>query len=168
MYNKKSKVGLLNELRYVMFCAKTGASATDSGHLPPCQDCFQQHVKRANYQAAIWKRSLENFPEIPRPYEDHGWILGEDSNLEISWMTGSPAPETVLSLLSCDCSRKCELPTCSCLSNKMKCTPACKKKDCANMKNDEEEEEEEKTETGDEDEVEDASDDDFVDSDEES
>ena len=48
----------INELRYRLFCAKKGN--IDSIHLPPCVDCLFKLASRANFQAAIWKRSLQS------------------------------------------------------------------------------------------------------------
>lgn len=39
--------------------------------LPPNKDCLYKHIQRANYQAAVHRRSLECRPEIPAP-ESHG------------------------------------------------------------------------------------------------
>ncbi|KAK3747382.1 hypothetical protein QZH41_002637 [Actinostola sp. cb2023] len=57
--------GCVNDARYELFCAKNGE--VESHQLPPCQDSLQKHILRANYQAAIWKRSLEANPDIPSP-----------------------------------------------------------------------------------------------------
>ena len=40
--------------------------------LAPCFDSLKQHVKPANYQAAVWKRSLECNPTIPDAV-GYGW-----------------------------------------------------------------------------------------------
>ena len=53
--------------------------------------------------------------------------------LDILWMTGLPAPEVVLSLMSCTCSRSCKPDDCSCILNNMNCSAACKLKSCTNM-----------------------------------
>ena len=45
----------------------------ESDQLPPCADCLYKHACRANYQTGIWRRSLENCPEIPSPVR-LGWI----------------------------------------------------------------------------------------------
>lgn len=71
-----------------------------SGQLPPCKDALQQHTKRANYQAAIWRRSLVNSPTIPDATEGHGWKVDGDGQVSIKWLTGAPAPDIVLSLMS--------------------------------------------------------------------
>ena len=38
-------------------------------------------------------------PHVPHT-KDHGWIVGEDRQLEINWICGLPAPLAVLELLS--------------------------------------------------------------------
>ena len=70
-----------NELRYNMFCAKRGEVL--SGQLPPCKDALLQHTKRANYQAAIWRCSLQNTLDLPELIEGHGWYLN-DGDIAIS------------------------------------------------------------------------------------
>ena len=65
LYASKSGTKELNSLRYHLFCAKKGG--IESHQLPPCNDCFRKHVQRANYQAAIWKRSLQRHPMTPNP-----------------------------------------------------------------------------------------------------
>lgn len=116
----------INELRYRLFCSKRGNIESD--HLPPCADCLYKHAYRANYQTAIRRWSLENRPEIPSPLR-HGWIQDENK-LGIDWMSGQPAPEAVLKLLSCSCTRSCRLPNCSCLANGLKCTDMCRLPEC--------------------------------------
>lgn len=117
-----------------MFRAKTGDIS--SGQLPPCSDALRQHTNRANYQAAIWRRSLECSPQIPSPTDGHGWIAKEGQLLGICWLMGAPAPEVVLGLMSCKCSRLCE-KDCPCVMNGLRCTPAYKLQDCTNMEDDE-------------------------------
>ena len=89
----------INECRCMMFCGKKGEA--DSSQLPPCHDTLRQHVLRANYQAAIWRRSCQAQMDIPTP-NGNGWNLDPESNqLAIEWMTGIPTPQAVLDLLSC-------------------------------------------------------------------
>ncbi|KAG1714163.1 hypothetical protein GQR58_001793 [Nymphon striatum] len=57
------------------------------------------------------------------------------------WMTGSPAPEVVLGLLSCKCFRSCRPSDYTCIVNGLKCTAACKLQTCSNMASDDEESE---------------------------
>ena len=49
-----------------------------------------------------------------------------------------PAPNAVLELLSCQCSRACKLPSCSCLINGLACTDMCKLQNCTNKLEDSE------------------------------
>ena len=49
-------------------------------------------------------------------------------------MTGSPAPDAVLQLMSCTCLRVCKLPSCQCLVHGIPCTDACRLQTCDNMK----------------------------------
>lgn len=103
--------------------------------LPPCLDCLKKHAERANYQAAIWKRSLEKDPGTPTPI-GRGWKLVEEDGKEqlaIDWMDGLPAPQAVLDLLACNCTKSCKLPKCICLANGMKCTDMCSHLDCNNQ-----------------------------------
>ena len=51
-------------------------------------------------------------------------------------MDGQPAPDAMLDLLACKCTRKCELPRCVCLVNGLMCTDMCKLKDCDNRPSD--------------------------------
>ena len=46
----------------------------------------------------------------------------EDGRLVIDWMGGLPSPKAVQELLSCQCSRSCKIPLCSCMANGLKCT----------------------------------------------
>ena len=73
--------------------------------------------------------------ETPEP-TGHGWTVDSDSNLVIKWMTGLPAPETVLNLLSCDCRKSCSAPKCACIVNGLKCTQMCRLQDCQNAPDD--------------------------------
>ncbi|CAH1248853.1 Hypp8457 [Branchiostoma lanceolatum] len=132
MYTSRPGTSDVNEIRYRLFCAKRGS--IDSIQLPPCADCLYKHAQRANYVAAVWKRSLECRPVIPSPI-GFGWCQ-DGAKLAVDWMDGDPAPSAVLELLSCSCSKACKLPKCSCLKNGLKCTDMCKLPDCDNRPND--------------------------------
>ena len=58
--------------------------------------------------------------------------------LVVDWMDGRPAPEAILALLACKCSRMCTLPKCVCLANGLKCTDMCKLSECENRSSDDE------------------------------
>ena len=84
----------VNDARYNLFCSKNGE--LESHQLPPCQDCLRKHTQRANYQIGIWRRSLESNPTIPSAagtgWKMEGAIEG-DTELQLDWMDGKPAPE---------------------------------------------------------------------------
>lgn len=60
----------VNELHYQIFCAKKGEA--ESWQLPPCKSTLYQQCQRANYQAGVWKQTLERCPTIPAP-TGKGW-----------------------------------------------------------------------------------------------
>lgn len=133
LYSPKLSATNINALRYNLFCAKKGE--IESHLLPPCLDCLKKHAERANYQAAIWKQSLQADPGTPTPI-GRGWKLIEEDGKEqltIDWMDGLPAPQAVLDLLACKCSKICELPKCICMANGMNCTDMCRLLDCSNQ-----------------------------------
>lgn len=117
----------VNEARYNLFCAKGSSTA----QLPPCRDALQQHAKRANYQAAIWRRALQPWTEAPSA-NGHGWSIGSDNSITINWTTQLPAPQQLLELVSCSCKKGCGTAMCSCHSNGMQCTDVCQCVDCVN------------------------------------
>ncbi|KAG1650788.1 hypothetical protein GQR58_027743 [Nymphon striatum] len=116
----------VNELRYKMYCSKNGK--VKSEQLPPCHNALKQHILRCNYQARIWRLAFENNPVYPEIHE-HGWYL-ENQAIKIRWMTCQPAPNEVLSLLSCSCKRTCQPTKCSCIDNRMHCTDLCSCGEC--------------------------------------
>ena len=153
LYSNKTVTTKVNELRYQLFCSRRGE--IESHQLPPCRDCFVKHAKRANYQVAIWKRCLANDPQVPTPV-GRGWkIEHEDgvAKLVVDWMDVKAAPEAILELLACNCTKKCVAPKCVCVTNGLRCTDVCRLAECDNQ--------------GSVQEIESADDDDGVDSDEE-
>ena len=91
----------------------------------------RKHCERANYQSAIWRRSLQSSPQIPLPIGS-GWSL-KDGKLTVDWMSREPAPKAVLEFLSCQCKRVCQLPSCTCLANGLHCTDICRLQECTNQ-----------------------------------
>ena len=50
-------------------------------------------------------------------------------------MSENPAPDAILELVSCHCSRSCTPELCSCLLNGLRCTDMCRLEDCDNQAN---------------------------------
>ena len=129
MYVAATKTEDVNDLRYQLFCMKRGE--VESSQLPPCRDCLIMHAQLANYQAAVWRRSLNPTAEIHNPIK-HGWTE-EDGKLAILWMRSPPAPDAVLQLLTCKCVCSCKLSSCTCLANRLPCTDMCRLQTCSNL-----------------------------------
>ena len=53
-------------------------------------------------------------------------------------MEGLPAPDAVLKLMSCSCTRVCKPPQCKCIANGLRSTEMCRLTSCSNMQPDEE------------------------------
>ena len=56
-----------------------------------------------------------------------------DCRQRIHWMDGEPAPQTILDLPACNCTRTYQLPSCECMANGLKCTDMCKLPNCGNQ-----------------------------------
>lgn len=59
----------------------------DIGTLPPCKICLKQHVKRVNYQVAVWKRAHIQDPDIESASPDHRCVVA-DGVVEPLWVEG--------------------------------------------------------------------------------
>ena len=124
LYSLKTAINSVNVLRFNIFCQRKPSPSLGNSPPPPCASSLLNHCKRANYQCAIWKRSLDKNPDIPSPV-GHVWRV-DDGQLVIDWGDTSPAPEAVMELIACNCPKQCLKESCSCLQNGMRCTYLCK------------------------------------------
>ena len=86
----------------------------------------------SNYQTAIHRLCLEQFPNIPSP-DGCGWVL-EDEQLQVKWMELPCAPKAVLEFIHCNCQKsQCNKSSCSCLKDSLKCSDMCMCTDCLNF-----------------------------------
>ena len=83
------------------------------------RDCLVKHTLRANYQGLIWRRCLEQDAQISNPV-GKGWTV-DSGQLVVHWMDGEPAPQAILDLLACNCTRTCQLPSCECMVSAPTC-----------------------------------------------
>ena len=95
----------LNDLRYMLYCQKSGKSSLELLLLLlpllllllllllPCFNVFQQHCKRANYQAYMWRQCFIPMMETGEP-ADHRWCM-DDGKLDNQWMTCNPSLDAV-------------------------------------------------------------------------
>ena len=103
-----------------MFCQK---KQRNDG-LPPTSDSIRLHIARANYQAMVWKRSLEAFQVLPPPI-GNGWEL-EDGCLKPVFMSQDAAPEGLGELTVCKCQKlACKSASCVCKMRDLSSTEAC-------------------------------------------
>ena len=59
--SNQKKIADVHDVRFQLFRAKCGN--IESGQLPPCRDTLELHIQRANYNTAVWRRSLLNNPD---------------------------------------------------------------------------------------------------------
>ena len=105
-----------------------------SHKLPPTKQALVQHIRRANYQAAVWKAALTASPEIPGP-DGQGWKV-TDGHLTVDWTSEAPAPKSVLALVACGCRTDCSTRRCQCRVQGLVCTDACRCQTCQNCLDD--------------------------------
>ena len=91
LYRDKNSENV-NKCRFSLF--KSGKYLDDQ--LPPTCDSFLQHIRRANYQAAIWLNCLQPHITIP-PSSENGWQIIE-GQLQVVWMTIPPALDSLLKM----------------------------------------------------------------------
>lgn len=126
LYGKKDESSV-NDLRYELFQQKYKIDST----LPPNKDSLENHAKRANYQACIHHRCLDQSISAPSP-EGHGWVI-QNGVLNIVWNNLPFAPDSLLKHISCSCKKTgCSRGKCSCLEKKINCSELCKCIDCTN------------------------------------
>ena len=96
-------------------------------NLPPTKDALLQHIKRAHYQAAVWRQAYLSECDIPEP-ENMIWC-SKDDEIKPILMTLKPVPFSCIQLASCTCKTNCNSKKCSCKKSDLPCTSACACKD---------------------------------------
>ena len=80
-----NKDGTINVKKKVELCS-----------LPPCRKALIQHIRRANYQMAIWRRADTPIMEVPKPTYGHGWLMDGDGNMVPHWFDGDCFPTLLI------------------------------------------------------------------------
>lgn len=86
---------------------RTGAGSVLSSNdridlslLSPCRSTLHMHIKRANYQALVWKESTNAYyPDLPSP-EEHGWKINSNGDIDYNWCGGDIIPQELVDILS--------------------------------------------------------------------
>ncbi len=91
----------IDKLRFSLIKEKCGdddrlhlGRNVDLATLPPCRGVLQQHIRRVNYQVAIWRQAHIAVIDVPSPTDGHGWTL-KSGHLEPLWVDGPILPEVV-------------------------------------------------------------------------
>ena len=71
----------------------------DTSSVPPLQGSLNEHLKRANFQAAIWKRAHLPEYDVPAPTDGHGWEVSEGS-MKPKWNSTDILPQSIVDLLA--------------------------------------------------------------------
>ena len=93
----------VNVLRYMLIKERCGLhdgsinlnTNIDRSNLPPCRRALTQHILRANFQMAIWRRAATSVVDMPEPTDGHGWTHHE-GNMVPLWFEGSCLPEILI------------------------------------------------------------------------
>jgi hypothetical protein len=97
-------------------------NSTSLSKLPPTEDAFYLHVKRASYVTIIDKTAHIAKPELPSP-QDYGWTMDGDVFSPIP-MTKPAWPKDRSRGVSCGCLTLCKR-NCSCGKKALPCFIGC-------------------------------------------
>ena len=78
-----SRKKIVNDVRYELFNKKYAREneVIDLSLIPPCQSTLMLHLRRSNYVASIWKKSLLARFDLPDVH-NHGW----NQDYTIKWI----------------------------------------------------------------------------------
>lgn len=108
-----------NDARATLFSRCRGPEA-----LPPTSDAAQWHIRRAHYQALVWRQANKTNPILP-PIEEMGWDV-INGHLEPKLMSVAAIPKSCSLMVTCRCKCGCNTSKCSCRSAGLLCTGGCK------------------------------------------
>ena len=95
----RQRVKSTDKLRHILITEK--CKSTDGeiqvdknielSSIPPCSRVLKQHIRRANYQTAIWRLADVAEPDVPSSTDGHGWTM-HNGHLEPLWFEGDAVP----------------------------------------------------------------------------
>ena len=122
LYHPKTSMACIQTLRSSMF--RTSKKVLES--LPPTEDSLMLHIRRAHYQAFVWRHAHVAQINLPSPLLS-GWK--EDNGAYIPILMGQEAvPANYLQLTTCGCTQsgqQCRGRQCMCTKAGLRCTSAC-------------------------------------------
>lgn len=99
----RPKFKSVNSLRYALIKQKCCdddrlhlGRNVDLATLPPSLGALKQHIRRVNFQVAIWRRVDTPVVEVPSPNDGHGWTVSSAGDLEPLWVDGPVLPEVLV------------------------------------------------------------------------
>ena len=95
---------------------------TNLKKLPPTEDSFLLHLKRAAFATIIDKTAYIAQPELPRPH-DYGWTFPGERLTPLA-MEKSPWPADAARGISCSCQKGCQ-KNCGCAAVNASCYIGC-------------------------------------------
>ena len=98
--------------------------------MPCTEDVLKKHLSRANSQAAIWRRALNQTIGAP-DLRNYGWRVDNEA-VSVSWMDLPPAPDGILENVECACKSGSSTNRCSCFKGSLSCISLCKCSGCTN------------------------------------
>ena len=105
-----------------------------SDKLPPTQAALHQAILRGHFQLVVWDKDTEPNPVLPSP-SDYGWVM-ENAEWVPVMTTLPPAPEAVIELVKCGCSKeRCSTNRCQCRRAGLLCTDLCSCSDDSECEN---------------------------------
>lgn len=111
----------LEALRYSILCKKVSIAKTfvKSERLPPTTSATNLHSRRTYLQVMQWMGKNDDL----HPTE-WGWHINEGKLFPLM-MNNSAAPDTLLKMIRCNCSSRCDTLQCSCKKHGLDCNTSC-------------------------------------------
>ena len=123
----------LSAMRYSRLCQKVGSAIifVTPERLPPTASATKYHALRSYVQVMLWW--MDNGEVMDTT--ERGWELQNNSLVPVMIDT-SPAPEILLKIINCNCSRGCSTLRCTCKRHELTCSRVCgpcQEEHCDNM-----------------------------------
>lgn len=91
------RIAKVNKLRYMNLLTKCGGKSTNLNlfTLPPCQDSFEQRVRRVSFQVEIWKKVHVPQSDILNTVTGHTWTT-KNCKMQPKWTEGDIMPQVLI------------------------------------------------------------------------
>ena len=81
----------------------------------------------------MWRNATQPILNLS-DFTEHGWDVDENGQVCIKWMNLRLAPDALLELANCKCTKRYENNRCSFRKSGLRCTDVCKCSECKNGK----------------------------------